>query len=540
MSKVIEFFKNNYYLLTSVLMFFSFPSYDFVLLKGFPFFAWISLVPLFLYVRGKSLKDVFFYTFIASWFGHLFTYQWIGNFAGEYLSGYFLIVFLLVSLLSVFVTLKIFLAEILSRKYEALRFLIYPSVWLSIDFIQTIGYLAFPWTNWGYSQYPSISFIQVSAITGIMGVNFILIMFNYVVSDYIHEKADGNFSIKEFLRTPGSGRLLGVSALVVIITIAGSIVLSRNARPVKKDLRISAVQSCISPWENWTRNRYHYLDVLEEHTLESLAENPDFVIWSESATLEYISYAYENNMLNDFQVKLLEFVKSIEKPLLTGEIGITYRSFEKFMMRVPQNNAVMINKNGEVIQAYSKINLVPFGEWFPYRGFPLIGKPVNALLKKYGASDFVPGKKPVLFEIKGKKFGSLICYEGIFNRLCREYKLLGADCLVNITNDGWTDTFNGHMQHFSASVFRAVENGLWLVRVGNTGYTSFVDPHGRITSSIPILGKGHLVGDIDFSFNYDTFYSRYGDLFFYLTQIFLLVLVMIMAVRFTLLKVSGK
>ena len=55
-------------------------------------------------------------------------------------------------------------------------------------------------------------------------------------------------------------------------------------------LKVSLVQSCISPWENWGGNRFIYLSELKHYTKGSLGDNPDFIIWSESATLELISF----------------------------------------------------------------------------------------------------------------------------------------------------------------------------------------------------------------------------------------------------------
>ena len=175
------------------------------------------------------------------------------------------------------------------------------------------------------------------------------------------------------------------------------------------------------------------------------------------------------------------------------------------LKRSPQNNAVLIDRYGQVVKTYSKIHLVPFGEWFPYEKWLAF---VKRITESFGGSSFVPGDRPVLFEVMGRKFGVLVCYEGIFHRLCRDYRNLGAEFYVNITNDGWTHTFRGHMQHFSASIFRAVENGIWYLRAGNTGYTAFIDPYGRIRKSIPIVNKGYLAGDIDFSLNHRTVYSR--------------------------------
>ena len=321
-----------------------------------------------------------------------------------------------------------------------------------------------------------------------------------------------NFNIRGLTQTLQFKKLSIFIIVLALILCFGKYTLIHNKKSQKKDLCVAMVQSCISPWENWKSNRFQYLQYLDYYTSQSLLENPDMVIWSESATLESISYHYNNGNLNLFERKVLDIARLSKKPLLTGEIGIFEDTInDKFS---PQNNASFINEDGEVVQYYSKIKLVPFGEWFPYeKWFPLIKK----ITVEFGGSDFIPGKDPVLFEILEKKFGVLICYEGIFFRLCRKYKSLGADFFINITNDGWTDTYSGHMQVFTVSIFRAIENGIWYVRAGNTGYTTIIDPYGRITKSIPILKKGYLVGNIDFSLNHETFYSKYGDIFLYIS-----------------------
>ena len=80
MNRIIAFCKRNYYLLTSLLMFLSFPTYDIWFLKGFPFFAWIAMVPLFMYVRDKKVKDIYLTSFITGLLGHFLAFEWIGNF----------------------------------------------------------------------------------------------------------------------------------------------------------------------------------------------------------------------------------------------------------------------------------------------------------------------------------------------------------------------------------------------------------------------------------------------------------------------------
>nr|HPJ37261.1 apolipoprotein N-acyltransferase [Spirochaetota bacterium] len=287
-------------------------------------------------------------------------------------------------------------------------------------------------------------------------------------------------------------------------------------RGQSRDLRVAMVQSCINPWKNWSLNRMHYLYELQKYTRQSLAADPDMVIWSESATLELISYDYEAGRLNTFERRLFDLVRSMERPLLTGEIG----RIDDFLNRVARysNNAVLISASGDVVKTYAKINLVPFGEWFPYENwFPW----VKRLVESFGGSTFTPGSEHVRFQVKGRHFGVLICYEGIFFRFCRDYRNRGLDFLVNITNDGWTSTYNGHIQHFAAAKFRALENGIWFARAGNTGYTTLIDPYGRITASMPILQQGYCAGDMDFSLNRRTVYSLFGDLFSYGAFLFL-------------------
>jgi apolipoprotein N-acyltransferase len=488
-------------------------------LKGFPFFAWLCLVPIFMYVRGKEFRKVVLSTFAAFLLGNLMAFNWIGSFGAKMPGGPVIVLLFLIPSLSVFSLLKILAAEYLSRRYERLRLLIYPSIWIIVDWIQSIGFLAFPWPNMGYSQYPFTSFIQISSFAGILGINFIIVLTNYIVSDLLHYVLTGSRGWRDTLRSMQMIRLLVAVMMILSATIYGKLVLLKNARSDGGQMRVSMIQTCISPWENWRGNRFRYLDELKQHTEASLQEKPDMIVWSEYATLEKIAYDYRVGDLDDFEKDVLSVASSSGKALFTGEIGVLEDLSTGQLY--PQNNSVLINGKGEVVDTYPKIYLVPFGEWFPYgKWLPFLQR----LLYSFGASSFIPGEKPVVFTEKGRKFGSLICYEGIFYRLCRQYRLMGADFLVNITNDGWSDSYSGHIQHFAASIFRAVENGIWYVRAGNTGFTVLVDPYGRITRSMPILTKGHVTGDMDFNLNHDTFYTRNGDMALYLSIIFILAL----------------
>lgn len=503
----------HYYLLSVLLFYFSFLTTLNLLLPVLSVFAWVSLVPLFLYVRDKPLKKAYITSFITGLFGFGVVYYWMGDFGQAVPFGKVVIVALIIPCISVFFATKIFVAEYLSRIFPKLTMIIYPSVWIAFDWVQTIGTMAFPWNFWGYTQYPFIHFIQIASIVGIHGITFIVILANISITEYIKARMyNSNYR-------PALGACIIVCVIVIVSSVYGFIRLHRHQETKGRQLRVAMVQSCFSPWENWTKNKYIYLDILRDLTKQAMQHDPDLIVWSESATLEHISYSYYNGNLNHFEEAVLSLAAGNRVPLLTGEIGII-----EDMIRgryYPQNSMVLINSAGEVVDTYAKIHLVPFGEWFPYGElFPF----VNDIVDAFGGSNFMPGDTMRIFTIGSFRCAPLICYENIFHKLCRNYAKAGIDFYVNITNLLWTENPIGPMQHFYFSVFRAIENGIWFVSAGNSGFTALIDPYGRVTASVPLMKKTYCVGDMDFSMNTSTLYRRCGDSVLYLSFAFLLVL----------------
>jgi apolipoprotein N-acyltransferase len=138
-----------------------------------------------------------------------------------------------------------------------------------------------------------------------------------------------------------------------------------------------------------------------------------------------------------------------------------------------------------------------------------------------GVGDFRPGKgfDPLMND--GRRFGVLICYEAIFPEAARDYKRKKADLLVNITNDAWFGKTSAPYQHLSMTVFRAVENRLYLVRAANTGISAIIDPVGNILDRTSLFERTVLKGEVKF-IDEKTFYAAYGDLFVYLCGLLLI------------------
>jgi apolipoprotein N-acyltransferase len=143
-----------------------------------------------------------------------------------------------------------------------------------------------------------------------------------------------------------------------------------------------------------------------------------------------------------------------------------------------------------------------------------------------GVGDFRPGTGYYPLTMNSHKIGVLICYEGIFPDAGRTYKKMGADMLVNITNDAWFGNTSAPYQHLSMTIFRAVETRLYIVRSANTGISAVIDPTGRIVSKTDLFTRTALRDRITF-IHYETFYATYGDVFTVICMISLLCCVLI-------------
>ena len=120
------------------------------------------------------------------------------------------------------------------------------------------------------------------------------------------------------------------------------------------------------------------------------------------------------------------------------------------------------------MQIYDKVHLVPFGEFIPG------DKWITALQKLAPVGSCTPGELKILGD-----YGVAICYEDTDSAQMRALSHLGARVLVFITNDSWFSDSVEAEQHAWQSVARAIETGLAVVRVGNSGVTGTIANDGR-------------------------------------------------------------
>ena len=387
-----------------------------------------------------------------------------------------------------------------------------PPLWILFEFIRTYLFTGFPWSLLGYSQWRNISLIQISSITGVYGVSFLIIMVNAAISDFAFSKT------KKHLRNL-------VFAILIIggIVVIGERVISTPFRHIvgteqagedePDKIKISVIQGNIPQNVKWDEKyEKEILDIYVELSMKAgESTNPSLIIWPETS---YPGYIDEN--LELFR-KIEGLSSHIKIPLLIG--GLNFENDKDY------NSAFLILPDGVIKQTYNKLHLVPFGEYTPLKKIFFF---LDNTTPQIGS--FNKGKEYTIFKIKNR-FAVFICFEDLFPDLARRFTKEGAEFLVIITNDAHFHESPGLWQHFTHSVFRAVENRRPVVRAANNGISGFIDSYGR---TVQILNKdGKAMGIRGSATNLvscssaKTFYTRFGDLFVYLNIIYLAVVLMI-------------
>jgi apolipoprotein N-acyltransferase len=172
------------------------------------------------------------------------------------------------------------------------------------------------------------------------------------------------------------------------------------------------------------------------------------------------------------------------------------------------NSLALVDGAGQVLAVYDKHHLVPFGEYIPF-GEWLARFGIRGIAASEGAA-YAPGPGPALMQVPGVGTAMpLICYEGIF---AEEVNAMPgrAELLLLVTNDAWFGQNVGPYQHLAQGRLRAIEQGLPMVRVANTGISALIDPRGRVIGSIPLGEEGVLDLPLPAPLP-PTVYARMGD-----------------------------
>lgn len=407
------------------------------------------------------------------------------------------------------------------------------AAWVALEMIRTRFLSGFPWNLLGDSQFNQVLLIQIASVTGVYGVSFLVVWTSLTILS----------ATLAILRQPTTRYIwLGDMLLPMLVVLGLFSFGTSRMRALRDDgrstMHVTFIQPSIPQTMIWnTADNDRRFSELLRLTSDALTNATDLVLWPEAAVPKMIRY----------NEATLQTITSLAK---SNRVWMIVGSDDAEPARNPGtkadepdyfNASFLINPEGELAARYCKRKLVIFGEYIPLaRWLPFVKwfTPIDG--------GFVPGDNVVPFELERwderprepessaadgssatsphetVRTATLICFEDVFPHLVREYVNDDTDFLVNLTNDGWFGEGGEQWQHAASAVFRAVENGVPLLRCCNNGVTCWIDAHGVVRQVFrdangSIYGPGIMTAEIPMLTPGEkrelTFYNRHGDWF---------------------------
>ena len=250
-----------------------------------------------------------------------------------------------------------------------------------------------------------------------------------------------------------------------------------------------------------------------------IIDRPTHIIWPETAT----PFVLDGN---DPALRIIAQIIPPKGALLTGAPRKTV--VDNTTVNV-WNSLHVVDSNAKIVATYNKSHLVPFGEYIPFRKY--LDNFTSLIKLTRGRIDFSSGSGRRTISVPGAPpVSPLICYEVIFSGKVVSDRKKGAtkpEWLLNITNDAWFGVSSGPYQHLAAAQLRAVEEGLPLVRVANTGISAVIDGFGRIYTASKLNERTYIDSKLPMALKASTIFSKINDF-----GILLVILLMFILSRF--------
>ncbi|MDR7588583.1 MAG: nitrilase-related carbon-nitrogen hydrolase [Armatimonadota bacterium] len=410
--------------------------------------AWISLTPLLVAARGQPVRRAFGLGYLMGLVGYGGTLLWLRVFG-------WLPWVLLTAYLALYGGAFAAVASWLARGRRPPWWWPWPTAvaWAALELLRSSGVFGFPWAALGLTQSRWPAVVQVARVAGVFGVSFVVALVSAAVSGALVR------------RRPAPA--------ILPLALLGAVVLwgSTLPPPGPATLRVAAVQPNVPQREKFDPAlSEQHRDRLRRLVVQAARSGAELIVMPETAV---------PGDLFGPQGALEEVGRWAHEARAT----IIATSLEGGR----SNIAVAVAPSGLAVGRYDKVRLVAFGE-----------------------AGIVPGRRHDPLWTPAGQVGVAICFESIFPGASRALVRGGADLLAVLTNDAWFDGTAGPAQHAAHAVFRAVEQGRWVVRAANTGLSFIVDPAGRITARVPPGQEAVLTGAVGTAGSH-TPYARYGD-----------------------------
>jgi apolipoprotein N-acyltransferase len=397
-----------------------------------------------------------------------------------------------------------------------------PILWVAFE-LAAARITSVPWDQLGYSQVDNALVNQLAPWTGVYGVSFLLVAVNALLAGgLVLERR----SCRRLWGMAGAALLAGGVAGVFLAPPKPAA--TANALLIQPNLDVAGENDWPGP--EWNRHIADFKRLAEEQCktgapndrssslgrksfiagipqtgalTDSIpcppaSTHPDLIAWPESPAPFFESDPR-------LQQALVSLARQEQTPLVVGSIGMDFSAEEQAWHEY--NSALVVAADGARVGRYDKIHLVPFGEYIPFQRLLAFAHKLTGRV-----SSFTRGSEHKVFRLNGHRYGVFICYESVFADEVRESAQMGAEVLVNISDDGWYGDTSAPWQHLNMARMRAIENRRWILRDTNNGVTAVIDPYGRVRQSIPRHQVDALPAGYGFRSDV-TFYTAHGDVF---------------------------
>ncbi|MCG7981373.1 MAG: apolipoprotein N-acyltransferase [Candidatus Thiodiazotropha lotti] len=354
--------------------------------------------------------------------------------------------------------------------------LIYPALWVLMEWFRGWFLTGFPWLQPGYSQLDS-PLAGYAPLLGVLGVSWMVMLSAGLLSCLLIGK---------------SGRLWRVTALALIWLGGWWSTSIEWSRPAGDPLSVALIQGNIPQAQKWLPEQLSPSLVLYANlTKENL--DRDLIIWPETAVSAF-----------QFQVEEA-FIVPLERRIRESGTNLVFGVVQMDQQRDNYYNA-LVSLGNEERDHYYKGHLVPFTEYLPFKAllWPLVD------LFTIPMSDFSARQAPKpLMQVGDHTVGMSICYEDAFGSEMI-LALPEADYLINVSNDAWFGNSLAPHQHLQIARMRALESSRYLLRSTNTGVSAIIAPNGKLAAVSPLLEEDVLQGEI-VPLSGQTPYARSGN-----------------------------
>jgi apolipoprotein N-acyltransferase len=491
--------------------------------------AWIGLVPFLSLFPLKNKRTAFAHGFTLGVFYLGVMAYWVGVFAGHIIGPALSVVgwALVTAYQAFYIGVWALGAQWLAKRGIWAWRLGVPALWAIVEWWRQSGPLGLGWGDLAYTQHLALVVLQVTKLTGIWGLAFLIVLVNLALAELRFTGLNPRALVKQFPAFAGIEIFLtsspaplrvasaeagvckaeargfspvfpaAVTALLVAALVYGTVTIrTEHLRPT---FIAAALQGDIN--QNVDQNPAYTQRVVQTFIHQSRAAaalGATLTVWPETAYPGYL----QNFDLTRAQVAA-EAVRD-QQVMLIG--GVEY----DWTQHKNANSLFLMDSSGNVTGSYQKRQLVPFGEFVPGRRFlPFLeALHVTTFDMKAGADT-----QPLLDGGPGiGKIGATICFESSYPRFLREQTARGAGLLVISTDDTWFGRTAAARQHSAIAAVRAAETDRYLIRSAATGVSQVIDPTGQVLAEAGLFRPAVVAAPVQ-SRSTLTPYVRWGDWF---------------------------